>query len=350
MKRVVVLGAQVPFTRGGAEIHVESLVEQINRLQDFEAELVQIPFKWYPEEQMLSDVMAWRLLDLSEANGKKIDMVIASKFPTYALQHENKILWLIHQHRTLYDLENTEYDSWNIGPENHLIRDKLRSLDNLFFSECKCIFTNGRTTANRLLHYNGVKGTPLFPPPVHAERKIQEEYGDKILYFGRLEPNKRPDLLIHATYLCESAKTLIVGRGRDEDHLRLQDLIDSYGIANRCQLLGYVTDDTLLKILSEARAVFYAPVDEDYGYATIEAFLALKPVITCTDSGEVRMFVEDTGSGWVAAVKPKEIAEICNWVYHLSEKEIKEIAFPGFEFAQSITWDKVLKSLVFNNL
>ena len=89
--------------RGGAEIQVANLCRELIA-RGFEAELVQIPFKWYPEQQLLDNAMVWRLMDLKESDGRKIDLVIATKYPTYALQHNNKITWLIHQHRMAYDL------------------------------------------------------------------------------------------------------------------------------------------------------------------------------------------------------------------------------------------------------
>jgi glycosyltransferase involved in cell wall biosynthesis len=350
MKRVIVLGAQVPFVKGGAELHCESLVHAINRLDGVAAELVQLPFKWYPEEQMLNDIMAWRLLDLSESNGMKIDLVIATKFPTYALQHSNKVLWLIHQHRTLYDLENTEYDSWRLEENTKVIRDKIRSLDNKFFVECRKRYTNGRNTASRLKNYNGFDSEPLFPPPVLADRIQPGAYGERVIYIGRLEPNKRPDLLISAASLVPKAKISIIGKGRKEDSERLKSLIEKTGISGRCELLGFLPDEELLRRLSTARAVFYAPYDEDYGYATIEAFLAMKPVITCADSGEVKSFVEETGSGFVSDTSPVSIASNIRNIYDMTETELAEMAFPGHELAKGITWDKVLKKLVFDNL
>ena len=39
-----------------------------------EAELVSVPFKWYPKEEILPHAAAWRLLDLSESNGRPIDL------------------------------------------------------------------------------------------------------------------------------------------------------------------------------------------------------------------------------------------------------------------------------------
>ena len=350
MKHVIVLGAQVPFTSGGAEIHVESLVREINKLEDVNAELVQLPFKWYPEKQMLNDIMAWRLLDLSESNGTKIDLVIASKFPTYAVQHTNKALWLIHQHRTLYELENTEYDCWGCGPDTKVIRDKIRELDLKFFQECRCLFTNGRTTAKRMKKYNGCIAEPLFPPPKLSRQILPGEYGKKIIYIGRLEPNKRPDLLIHAAAKCKQARIAIIGKGRKEDHERLRELINKVGVSDRCELIGYVSDAELLRHLSSARAVFYAPYDEDYGYATIEAFLAQKPVITSIDSGEVRLFVEETGSGYFSGTNADEMATNLNKIYELDEKQLKNVAMPGYEIAKTITWDRVINKLVLGNL
>ena len=43
----------------------------------------------------------------------------------------------------------------------------------------------------------------------------------------------------------------------------------------------------------------YAPYDEDYGYVTLQAFLAGKPVITTTDAGGVLEWVEDGVTGLV---------------------------------------------------
>ncbi len=95
IRTVVVCEAQVPFVEGGAEFHVRELVRQL-RLHGFRAELVSIPFKWYPKEEILAHAAAWRLIDLSESNGLPIDLAIGTKFPSYFVRHPNKVTWLIH--------------------------------------------------------------------------------------------------------------------------------------------------------------------------------------------------------------------------------------------------------------
>ena len=41
----------------------------------------------------------WRLLDLEEADGRRIDLVVATKFPSYVVRHREKRVWLVHQFR-----------------------------------------------------------------------------------------------------------------------------------------------------------------------------------------------------------------------------------------------------------
>src|SRR5512142_3415666 len=75
-KTVAVCEAQVPFVHGGAELHVRGLVAELRR-RGYRAERVSVPFKWYPKEQLLAHAAAWRLVDLTESNGERIDAVVA---------------------------------------------------------------------------------------------------------------------------------------------------------------------------------------------------------------------------------------------------------------------------------
>jgi len=348
MKRILVLGAQVPFVRGGAELLNESLVTEINKLEGYQAELVQLPYKWYPEEQLFDDIMAWRMLDLTESNGKKVDLVIATKFPTYAAKHPNKVLWLVHQHRYFYDLEFSRYDAMHNAEDSKQIRDKIRAIDTKLIGECKPVYTIAQNVSNRLKKYNGIDSTALFPPaPLSATIK-SGSYGDYIVYLGRVELIKRVDLLVEA--LRESkkdVKVIIIGKG--DDMVRIQKLIETYGLQKRCKMLGYVEDEVLIDTLANAKALFYAPLDEDYGYATIEAFLAKKLVVTCEDSGEVANIVKDTGSGFVCDVDPKKIAKVFDEIYSYTDLELSLKAASGYKFASEISWKNVLDKLVIQN-
>ncbi len=341
-KHVLVLGAQVPFVKGGAEFLNEGLVVAINRRAPrVSAELINLPFKWYPETQLVNDILAWRFLDLSEANGTAIDLVVSTKFPSYAAEHANKVIWLVHQHRTLYDLEGSAYDFHR----DDAVRNKVRELDAALIREAKTVKTISSTVAGRLRRYNGIESEVLYPPSKYADAIRPGDYGGEVLCFGRLEKIKRPDLLLAAAARCKSAvPVLLAGDGplRGE----LEALAGRLGLKERCRFLGFVPDDELVRTLARARAVFYAPFDEDYGYAAVEAFQAEKPVITCSDSGEVAALVAQTGSGWVVEPAPEAIADCLDRAAAMSPVELRKLCLGGAELARSVTWDKVYDHLI----
>src|SRR3974390_1681650 len=186
VKTVLVCEAQVPFVHGGAEIHVRELVREL-RARGYEAELVSVPFKWYPKNELLPHAAAWRLPDLSERNGRPIDLVIASKFPTYFVRHARKVAWLIHQYRAAYELCGTVYSDFGHNEADLSLRDTLIRLDTEMLGECRRVFANAANTAGRVQKYNGIPAEALYHPPRLAGRLGPGSYGDYVLSVGRIE-------------------------------------------------------------------------------------------------------------------------------------------------------------------
>src|SRR6516164_5835105 len=186
MKRVVVCEAKVPFVQGGAELLVSGLIDELQR-HGYRAERVSIPFKWYPKEELLAQAAAWRLVDLSESNGERIDAVIATKFPTYFVRHPRKITWLFHQYRAIYDLCGTPFSEFDHTERDVRLRDRLIALDNEVLRESTRLFANARNTAARLARYNGIDAEPLYHPPPLSGRLRAGPLGNYVLSVGRLE-------------------------------------------------------------------------------------------------------------------------------------------------------------------
>jgi len=347
MKRIAVLGVQVPFVRGGAEYLNEELVRQINHWGEsrgVRAELIQLPYKWYPETQIFSDLLAWRLLDIAESNGVKIDLAIATKFPSYASSHPNMALWLVHQHRVLYDLQGTSYDFPELTPEQASQRNVLREVDKRMLAGIEPRHTISHTVSERLEKYCGLSSNVLYPPSRLKDLVRPGEYGDYVLYFGRLETIKRPDLLIDALAKCRGGKVVIAGAGSQLESLRRK--VQALELGDCVVLKGFVSDEELVALIAGARAVFYAPVGEDFGFATIEAFHAYKPVITCLDSGEVERIVTSTGSGWVTRANAESVAAALDACFAASPESLERMVAAGYELSLQITWDAVISSLV----
>ena len=219
IKRICICSVQVPFARGGAELLVDSLNEALLS-RGFTTDVISLPFKWYPSREVLSHALAWRLLDLSESQGQPIDLVIATKFPSYLVRHENKVTWLVHQFRQAYDLYGTPYGDLTESPEDQRVREAVQHMDNSTLPESRRIFTIAKNVSNRLQHYNGIESVPLYPPPPLGDRYRCDEYGDFVLSAGRLESIKRVDLLLRALALTRShLRCVVTGAGPDASRL-----------------------------------------------------------------------------------------------------------------------------------
>jgi glycosyltransferase involved in cell wall biosynthesis len=342
-RKVLVCEARVPFVRGGAELHVEGLVSELRR-HGYQTEAVSIPFKWYPKEELLAQAAAWRLVDLSEANGERIDAVIATKFPTYFVRHPHKVTWLFHQYRAIYDLIGTPYSEFTHDEADVRLRDRLITLDSEVLAESVRLFTNGRTTAARLARFNGLAAQPLHHPPPLAGQLGPGPYGDYLLSVGRLEANKRVDLIIRA--LAHAGRTLrLVVAGEGPLRTQLEQIATAGGVADRVTFTGAIDAAQLVELYANALAVVFPPFDEDYGYVTLEAFLAHKPVVTTTDAGGPLEFVEDGLTGFVAEPAPEPLGAA---IARLAADRTcaRALGEAGYERARSITWDGVVARLM----
>ena len=136
---------------------------------------------------------------------------------------------------------------------------------------------------------------------------------------------------------------MIAGDGTQRENA--ERAAEEAGVADRVTFLGSVEDDDLIELYAGALAVVYPPYDEDFGYVTLEAFLARKPVITCTDSGGPNEFVVDGVNGFVCAPEPEAIAAAIN---RLAADRARAAAHGrrGTRRApRAITWDGVIEKL-----
>jgi glycosyltransferase involved in cell wall biosynthesis len=342
IKTVVVCEAQVPFVRGGAEALSRELVREF-RERGFDTELISLPFKWYPKTEVLPHAAMWRLVDLSESNGRPIDLLVATKFPTYFARHPRKVTWLVHQHRAAYDLVDTSFTDFTHQEYDVALRERLIALDTEMLGECRGLFSISATISRRVQRYNGLIATPLYHPPRLAASLRGGPAGDYVLSVGRLESVKRVDLAIRAMSHVPAAVSLVVaGTGTHAEALKT--MVDSLGLASRVRFLGEVADAELIDLYAGALGVVFPPLDEDYGYVTLEAFLSHKPVVTTTDAGGPNEFVANGSNGFVTAPDPKALAEAIATL-HADRRRSARMGDEGYDLARGITWSGVIDRL-----
>ena len=339
--RIAVLRPQVPFARGGVEIFTDELVAEL-RARGHDADLVSVPFKWYPGARVLTQAFLWRMLDLDEADGRPIEMVIATKFPSYVVRHREKRVWLVHQFRQAYELDGTELGQFGEAPEDRALRRQLQELDRIALGEATRLFATSQNVAGRLARSTDLVAEVLPHPPQQLPYRTGASEGF-VLSASRLDRAKRIDLLLEGAALHTGFDVVVVSDGPDRE--RLEGIARARGLDGRIRFEGRVTADRLAELYATCSSVYYAPVDEDFGMGPYEAFRSGKPVITTTDAGGPLDVVHDRRTGLVVEPTAAAVGAAAAWL-HAHEAEAAELGGAGKALADEVTWDRAIARLL----
>jgi glycosyltransferase involved in cell wall biosynthesis len=152
------------------------------------------------------------------------------------------------------------------------------------------------------------------------------------------------DLVIRAMRDVDaSVRLVVVGEGTQLDSATR--VAEQLGLADRVAFRGAVSDEELVELYAGALAVVYVPYEEDYGYVTLESFLARKPIVTARDSGGPLEFVEDGTNGLVCDPEPGAVADAINRL-SANRSLAASLGDAGYDRARTVTWDGVIEKLL----
>ena len=345
MSRILVVTSSAPFVRGGHLVIAEETVAALRRA-GHEAEIFQTPTNRFGRQ--FDAYKATSLTDVSEgADGRRIDQIITLRYPAFALRHPKHVCWLTHTMREYYDL----FDSLmkNFGRKGRLKetvrRFFIHRLDRRLLSQnVNRFLTISKTVTDRVEHFIGVPSTVLHPPaPARAYRC--EGYEPYVFAVSRLHTLKRMDLLIEAMAAMKdrSLRAVIAGEGDDEP--RLKAMIREKGLEGRVGLAGPLSEEGKLDHYARCRVVYFAPLNEDYGFVTLEAMSSGKPVLTATDAGGPTEQVEHQSTGWVLEPSARAFADALDQV--AADRALAErLGRNALAYAARHTWEQVVPSLL----
>lgn len=351
MANILILGVKIPFVRGGQDVLVHSLLSELKK-RGHTADVVELPLSVLPKERLLNQAALWRSLDLTNFAGQSVDLVIATKFPSYYAHHPRKSLWLVHQHRAIYDLYGSRYSDFSDDPRDEALRRMLIQGDARCIGECAYVSGISRNVVQRLEHYNGIKGEALYPPLPLSGQYRSAPGQDYVLSVGRLCAIKRVDLMLKALPIIHNIIKLKIVGTADEPGIMdyFKNEIDKHHLWERVEFLGRVSDEELLDLYAKSLAVYYAPHNEDYGYVTLEALASGKAVVTANDSGGVLEFVKHEENGLIVEPTSDAIGHAVNrlvdnrgWAQELGQAGLDFIKGSGLD-AQG--WDAVVSALL----
>jgi glycosyltransferase involved in cell wall biosynthesis len=309
-----------------------------------EADLVTMPLIETERFDLIRSALAWRSLDLTRAGGREVDAVIATRFPSYAVRHPNKVVWLIHQYRQAYDQFGTPYSDFTASREDRRTRETIAEIDRLGLSEARRVFANSQNVAARLRKYNGIESEALYHPPPLAGRYRPGPFGDYALSVGRLDAWKRPDLVLSALAHAPAARLVMLGRGPEE--ARLRRLARELRVEERVRWITEEIEEAgVLDLYAHARLVVVAAAGEDLGYVPLEAFLSGKPVLTTQDAGGPLEFVRDGETGFVVPPRPEALGAAMRLAWDRPEA-LARLGEAGRRKVQLLSWDTTVAALL----
>lgn len=343
--RIAIATAQVPFISGGAEIMTSELTRTLVEY-GHSVEVITIPFKFNPPSEVLRGMNNWAAESIDAFDCGSIDKVICLKFPSFYLQHHNKSVWLMHQHRSVYELYDTLYGESSKNPEAVFLRDQIIRRDKAGLEDAKQVYTISNRVSERLKEFNGLDSSALYQPPRFSSSFHTGDQLPYIFFPSRLETLKRQELLIRAVKHLKSATVVVIaGDGGQRQHLT--SLIDELNLTNRVRLLGNINAEDMIRWYANSLGIFFGPYDEDYGFITLEAMLSGKPVITCTDSGGPLEFVIHDQTGYVVEPLPEAIADAVDKLY-FNRVKAKTLGMNALKHYSDlkISWDNVISKLL----
>jgi len=338
---ILITANLVPFMRGGADYHINGLADQLRRA-GHEVDVLRLPFRFSPETEVQRLMDFAEGLDLNRPNGVPVDKVISLQFPGYGVNHDDHRVWVMHQHRAVYELYEEQPQTDALAA----LRESIRAFDGRALGSAQRLFANSQRVAQRLQQYNGLTATPLYHPPAYADQFYCEEPLPYVFAPSRLESLKRQDLLIRAaTHLTTPVKVLVGGVGGQMQ--RYQQMVAELGVEKQVRLIGAFSEAEKRVLYARALGVVFVPRDEDYGYVTLEAMLSAKAVITCTDSGGPCELVSHAETGFIVEPDPRTIAAHIDRLY-LDRDEAARLGEAGRELYDSrdISWHNVLEKLL----
>lgn len=342
--RIALVNTISPFIRGGAEILVDDLKDQLER-RGHQVILFRLPFPNAYQTDLPKLMLAAKLLDFTV-----YDRVIAFKFPAYCVCHSHKTLWMFHQFRQVYDLFG-KTDGLADNEETRALKEIITNFDCMEIGDTEHLFVISGEVESRLHQYNGLASEIMTPPLLNTEQYHAGEYGDYLYYPSRINSLKRQLLAVEALHHTKTAVKLILdGICPDPEYdAEIQNTIAKYHLEDRVSYENrWVSDEEKIEKYSKCLGAVCIPYLEDScSFVTYEAFYSEKPVIACTDSGGTKYFIEDGKNGYFAEPTPQSLAEKMDLLY-LNKENAAAMGRCGRDtfLKRNITWDETIRRLL----
>jgi glycosyltransferase involved in cell wall biosynthesis len=382
MDVAIVAPCPIPYAIGGAENLWRGLQDHLNEHTPHQAEIIKLPSR---------ELSFWELVDsyrrFAELDLTGFDLVVSGKYPAWMVAHPRHVVYMLHKLRGLYDTYHffnlPDHHPTDVAPVRELrefmaahageraalgeffarvedlrgaaglpgdlfafpgpfIRELVHWLDDVGLAS-GAIHRYGAIAAavrDRPDHFPAGREVFVAHPPTAVPAAPSRRRGDYLFTASRLDTAKRVELIVQAmAHVERNVELRIAGSGPEAERLRELAAGD-----RRIRFEGRVSSEALGRLYAGARAVVFVPYLEDYGYITLEAMLAGKPVVTCTDSGGATELVRDGVTGVLAEPTPESLGAAIDRLW-ADRGATRRMGAAALEAARAVTWDAVVAEL-----
>lgn len=178
-----------------------------------------------------------------------------------------------------------------------------------------------------------------------AKNFLQEKGVEKpfVIYVGNAYPHKNLERLVKAIKLINQkgfSLQLAIVCSRGVFYERLKNLIEKESVVEKVKMLGFVKDEDLLILYSEARAYVFPSLMEGFGIPPLDAMACGLPVVSSKASCLPEIYGEAA-----YYFNPENIEKMAEAIIKvlIDEKLRKQLIKDGHERIKLYSWEKMAK-------
>jgi len=190
--------------------------------------------------------------------------------------------------------------------------------------------------------HEGISANFLRPPELSVFEEggqfdfLQEPF---ILAVGKISPRKNLEVVIKALDKLQSSipHYLVTVGGDGWDFHGVKSLVDSLGLSDRVHFLGYVSDEQLHALYSEATLFIYPSLFEGFGLPVLEAMASGCPVVTSNISS-----LPEVAGDAAFLIDPHDVDDVASAIEAVCKNQniAAELKRKGLERASQFSWKK----------
>ena len=300
--RVVVAVAATPFRSTSDTVRAASLCAAF-RADGIEAEIVPVPFSPTPPSGIAPQLLACRLLDLSESMGTCIDRFIGIGLPASAISHPHKVLW---------DKGTRSVAEGSPGAVE--TQAMLAHAGQQVAAESRAVFATSRLGASRIARHWHREAVTLYEPPPLAPF-CRSDPADRSLLVEGLAAGERLTLLLEALHRTRLPVHLLAIAPRGQaDAMERVARARQLG-ADRISFVTQPAPGPLAALIASARAVVVAGCQSEETGTALAAMLCLRPLGAPTDAGAPLEFIAHGRTGLTCEPTPHALADALDTIW-----------------------------------